>query len=454
MTKRETVLVIDDDDSLRRVIELTLRNSGYQVATAVSGETGLQLFEQRHPTVVITDVQMPDLSGYEVLARIKDRNPATIVIVITAFGTIEKAVRAMREGAHDYITKPFSRDELKQVIARALKYRDSCLSSPVTIENTTTDTSQILGHSPAIEKLRTMLDQVAKSNSTVLLEGESGVGKEVFAHEIHRLSVLADGPFIPVNCAAIPAELLESELFGHVKGSFTGALQNRTGKFAQAENGTLFLDEIGELPLALQPKLLRVLQERVIEPVGGTAKAITVRVIAATNRNLEQALAEQSFREDLYYRLAVITLDLPPLRERGDDINLFIRHFMNQKGGEHVTIDEAAMNMLCSYNWPGNIRELGNCIERMLVLRIDDRLTSLNLPAKIRKHSQAIVTPDNLHLPEQGMALADLEKQAIINALDKNNWNQSKAASFLQVPRHTLIYRMEKYQIPKKRQAD
>lgn len=454
MSERETILVIDDDDSLRRVIELTLRNSGYQVTTAVNGETGLHLFEQLQPAVVITDVQMPDLSGYQVMARIKASNPDTIVIVITAFGTIEKAVRAMREGAHDYITKPFSREELKQVIDRALKYRASRPLVPDSVEDTSPDESLILGQSPAIAQLRVMLGQVAKSNSTVLLEGESGVGKEVFAHEIHRLSDFTAGPFIPVNCAAIPAELLESELFGHVKGSFTGALQNRTGKFEQAENGTLFLDEIGELPLALQPKLLRALQEHIIEPVGGTAKAITVRVIAATNRNLEQALIEKNFREDLYYRLAVITLDLPPLRERGDDINLFIHHFMQQKGCDQITIDEAAMDLLRNYNWPGNIRELDNCIERMLVLRAGERLTTLDLPPKISKHGQTISTPKDLHLPEKGMALADLEKQAVIDSLEKNNWNQSKAASFLQVPRHTLIYRMEKYQIPKKRQTD
>ncbi|WP_321365595.1 sigma-54 dependent transcriptional regulator [uncultured Desulfuromusa sp.] len=454
MNERETVLVIDDDDSLRRVIELTLKSSGYQVATASNGETGLQLFEQLQPAVVITDVQMPDLSGYQVLARIKDSNPATIVIVITAFGTIEKAVRAMREGAHDYITKPFSREELKQVIARALRYRASQPLRSNFAENKTADKSLILGQSPAIEKLRVMLGQVARSHSTVLLEGESGVGKEVFAHEIHRLSDINNGPFIPVNCAAIPAELLESELFGHVKGAFTGALQNRTGKFEQAENGTLFLDEIGELPLALQPKLLRALQERIIEPVGGTAKTVNVRVIAATNRNLEQALTEKHFREDLYYRLAVITLDLPPLRERGDDIDLFIHHFMQKNGGDQVTINEDAMDLMRSYNWPGNIRELGNCIERMLVLRLGEQLTPLDLPPKIRKYSQQLPTTNDLHLPVQGIALADLEKQAVIDALEKNNWNQSKAASFLQIPRHTLIYRMEKYRIPKKRLSD
>jgi len=442
------ILIIDDDDSLRRVMELSLLGAGYNVATAENGRQGIDLFEQLNPDVVVTDVQMPELTGYEVLEQIKQKKPDTLVIVITAFGSIDKAVKAMKLGAYDYITKPFGRDVLRLVLGKALEYRDRQTTRSSGIRDVDSNSS-IVGQSPQIKTLLEMVARVAATDATVLLTGESGTGKEVFAREIHRRSTRHDQPFVAVNCAAIPAELLESELFGHVKGAFTGAVRDRDGRFQQADGGTLFLDEIGELPLALQPKLLRALQEKQVEPVGGTTQDVNVRVVAATNRDLEQALRDQSFREDLYYRLAVVTLDLPTLRERPEDIPLFVAHFLRLFGPTDLTLAEEVMPLLKRYPWPGNVRELANAVERMTVLHTGEQINVDDLPAKILQNRQGLHDPP-IQLPQQGYSLAELEKQAVIDALQKNNWNQSRAAAFLHIPRHTLIYRMEKYGIPRK----
>ena len=442
------ILIIDDDDSLRRVMELSLLGAGYNVATAENGRQGIELFEQLNPDVVVTDVQMPELTGYEVLEQIKQKKPDTLVIVITAFGSIDKAVKAMKLGAYDYITKPFGRDVLRLVLGKALEYRDRQKIRSSGVRDVESNSS-IVGQSPQIKTLLEMVGRVAATDATVLLTGESGTGKEVFAREIHRRSARHNQPFIAVNCAAIPAELLESELFGHVKGAFTGAVRDRDGRFQQANGGTLFLDEIGELPLALQPKLLRALQEKQVEPVGGTTLDVDVRVVAATNRDLEQALRDQSFREDLYYRLAVVTLDLPTLRERPEDIPLFVAHFLKLFGPSDLTLAEEVMPLLKRYPWPGNVRELANAVERMTVLRTGTQINIDDLPAKILQNRQE-PTDTPIQLPQQGYSLAELEKQAVVDALQKNNWNQSRAAAFLHIPRHTLIYRMEKYGIPRK----
>ncbi|MCK4536346.1 MAG: sigma-54-dependent Fis family transcriptional regulator [Desulfuromonadales bacterium] len=443
------VLIIDDDESLRRVMELSLLGAGYSVATAENGRQGIELFEKLGPDIVITDVQMPELSGYEVLEHIKQNSPATLVVVVTAFGSIDKAVKAMKMGAYDYITKPFSRDVLRLVLKKALEYR-SRQTADGQIRPTIGNDSPVIGQHPQIKKLLEMTARVADTDATVLLTGESGTGKEVFAQEIHRRSRRNQAPFVAVNCAAIPAELLESELFGHVKGAFTGAIRDHEGKFQQARGGTIFLDEIGEMPLPLQPKLLRVLQEKQVEPVGGTTQNVAVRVVAATNRDLEQALREQTFREDLYYRLAVVTLDLPSLRERQEDIPLFVQFFLEKFGVPDVTLSDEVLNLLTAYPWPGNIRELANAIERMTILRTDDRLTIEDLPAKILQN-RTEVPGTTINLPHEGYSLRELEKQAVIDALQKNNWNQSRAAAFLRIPRHTLLYRMEKYDIPRKK---
>jgi two-component system NtrC family response regulator len=293
---------------------------------------------------------------------------------------------------------------------------------------------------------------VADSEASVLITGESGTGKELIARSIHAHSGRVNGPFVAINCAAIPRELLESELFGHVKGAFTGAIKDKTGRFALADGGTLFLDEVGELPLELQPKLLRALQERTIEAVGGTKEQkLDVRVVAATNLDIEKAIADGAFREDLYYRLAVIPIHLPSLRQRRDDIPLLLRHFCIKYGAGIVTFDKQSLATLTGYAWPGNVRELENTVERLLILRNGDTITLDDLPDKIRNNGALPGTAANsgsvVNLPEDGYSLEQLEREIVVQALERNGWNQTAAARFLRIPRHTLIYRMEKYEI-------
>ncbi|ALC16043.1 two-component sigma54-specific transcriptional regulator, Fis family [Desulfuromonas soudanensis] len=450
MADKQTVLVIDDDDSLRRVTEYTLSEAGYRVLVAANGKDGLAVFTREAPTVVITDIQMPVLSGYEVLRRIKEERPDTLVIVITAFGTVENAVEAMKEGAYDYITKPFSRDELRMVVAKGFAFLGMVEENRRLREQLSdrVDFSRLVGISDEMQEVFNLVRRVAPSEATVLISGESGTGKELIARAIHGGSDRSGAPFVAVNCAAIPRELLESELFGHVRGSFTGAVKDRKGKFELADGGTLFLDEIGELPLDLQPKLLRALQEREIEPVGGGLRRVDVRVVAATNRDLEGGMEEGTFREDLYYRLAVIPLLLPPLRQRSADVPLLVKHFLAKHGGAGITVADSAMAALEAYDWPGNVRELENAVERMIILRRGDLLEAADLPPKIRqgekKERGGVLT-----LPDEGYSLEALEREAVVEALRRNNWNQTHAAAFLRIPRHTLVYRMEKYEIRK-----
>lgn len=451
---RPTILLIDDDQSLRRVTEFTLHEAGYRVLTAADGAEGLRLFAQENPALVITDIQMPGLSGYEVLKRIKEQTPAALVIVITAYGTVEKAVEAMKLGAYDYLTKPFSRDELTLTVGKALAYDGLREENRKLREELSdkADFSRLVGISESMREVFALVRKVAASEATVLIGGESGTGKELVARAIHSGSERQGRPFVAVNCAAIPRDLLESELFGHARGAFTGAIKERKGKFEQAEGGTLFLDEVGELPLDLQPKLLRALQEREIEPVGGTVRKIDVRLVAATNRDLEAALGDGSFREDLYYRLAVIPLHLPPLRERRDDIPLLVQHFLDKHGkNPPVACSEAALEALAGYDWPGNVRELENAVERMLILRRGAGIELDDLPPKIRRPRPSVAVPvaGVLNLPEEGYPLEELEKEAVLEALRRNDWNQTRAAVFLRIPRHTLLYRMEKYDIRK-----
>ncbi|HKI52371.1 MAG TPA: sigma-54 dependent transcriptional regulator [Geothermobacteraceae bacterium] len=447
----KSILLIDDDDSLRRVTEYNLSQSGYRVETASNGQNGLELFRRQRPAMVVTDVQMPDISGIEVLRAVKQERPETLVIVVTAFGTVEKAVEAMRLGAFDYLTKPFCRDALCLTVEKAFAYRDLReenvrlrleLAQQNSVQN-------LVGVSEEMQTILAQIRQVAPSDATVLIAGESGTGKELVARALHSGSERSENPFVPVNCAAIPKELLESELFGHVKGAFTGAIRERSGKFGQADGGTIFLDEVGEMPLELQPKLLRALQEREIEPVGGTLRRVDVRVIAASNKDLEAQVAANLFREDLYYRLAVIPLEMPPLRRRPGDIPLLARHFLDKHGGAGLSLDETALELLCNYSWPGNVRELENTIERCVVLhRGGSKLSSQDLPEKLRQ-AQSSESHKILRLPAEGFPLEELEKLAVLEALERNNWNQTRAAEFLRIPRHTLLYRMEKYALKK-----
>jgi two-component system NtrC family response regulator len=448
----KSILLIDDDDSLRRVTEYTLSKAGYRVAVAADGRAGLARFHELQPAMVITDVQMPDISGIEVLQNVKQQRPETVVIVITAFGTVEKAVEAMRLGAFDYLTKPFSRDALCLAVEKAFAF-SGLREENVRLRRELAQQQagqELLGVSEPMQSIMAQIRQVAPSDATVLIAGESGTGKELVARALHAASERSDQPFIPVNCAAIPKDLLESELFGHVKGSFTGAVRDRTGKFAQADGGTIFLDEVGEMPIDLQPKLLRALQEREIEPVGGTPRKVDVRVVAASNKQLEEQIADGQFREDLYYRLAVIPLEIPPLRRRPADIPLLARHFLQKHGGAGLQLTDAALELLCCYHWPGNVRELENTIERCVVLNRDKSPIDVkDLPDKFRQ-TGSVGRDTILRFPAEGFALEELEKLAVLEALERNGWNQTRAAEFLRIPRHTLLYRMEKYALKKK----
>ena len=443
------ILVIDDDSSLRRVLEYNLQQEGYLVYTAPDGETGLQLFVEREPALVITDLKMPGIDGFQVLAAIKERSPSTAVIVLTAFGAIETAVEAMKLGAFTYLTKPFNRDELKITVRKGLQLQGLTEENRLLKEELSgrADFNSIVGTSRAMESVFSVVRKVADTEATVLITGESGTGKELVARAVHSGSSRRSGPFIAVNCAAIPKDLLESELFGHVKGAFTGAIRDKEGKFQLADGGTIFLDEVGDLPIELQPKLLRVLQERVVEQVGGTAlQKIDVRIVAATNADLEKWIADGRFREDLYYRLSVIPIKLPPLRERQDDIPLLVRYFCAKFGAPGVTFSKQAVERLQSYGWPGNVRELENTVERLLIMREGDQIGAEELPEKIAPVA-AQTAEGVLRLPPEGYPLEQLEMEAVLEALNRCDWNQTAAARFLRIPRHTLIYRMEKYNI-------
>jgi two-component system NtrC family response regulator len=448
--KKPSILLIDDDDSLRRVMEFSLTEVGYKVQAAAGGEEGLRLFEKDTFDAVITDITMPGMSGMEVLARIHERDERFPVVVITAYGTIESAVEAMKKGAFDYITKPFNRDELRLTLDKSLKMR-RLERENIELRAEVTDRYRFESIVGTSEKLRAVLDmagRVAASDASVLITGESGTGKELLAKGIHYNSPRAEGPFVAVNCAAIPENLIESELFGHVKGAFTGAVKDREGKFELANGGTLFLDEIGDLRVDLQAKILRALQERQVDRVGGKRPvSVDVRIIAATNKDIEQAVKEGIFRKDLYYRLSVIMLHIPPLRERRDDIPLLANHFLRKfNQGNDVRLAPEALASLTAYGWPGNVRELENVIQRASVLKRGDTIIPADLPDKIKKDKMSV---DNiiLNLPDEGISLEDLEKNLIIKALEKHKGNQTRAAEYLGISRPTLIYRMEKYGI-------
>jgi two-component system NtrC family response regulator len=374
--------------------------------------------------------------------------------MITAFGTVDIAVEAMKAGSYDYITKPFNRDELRLTVAKALQF------SGLAVENKRlkgelsdrSDFRTMVGSSAAMDKVFQIVRKVADTEASVLITGESGTGKELVARSIHANSSRRERPFVAINCAAIPRDLLESELFGHVKGAFTGAIKDKTGKFQLADGGTLFLDEVGELPLELQPKLLRALQERVIVPVGGTKEQrLDVRIVTATNLDMEQAIVDGNFREDLYYRLAVIPIHLPPLRQRRDDIPLLLRHFCGKHGAANVGFDKPTLTALTNYAWPGNVRELENLVERLLIMRNGDTIALDELPDKICSggsvQTSTLCLAGIINLPDDGYSLEQLEREVVVQALERNQWNQTAAARFLRIPRHTLIYRMEKYEI-------
>ena len=442
------ILLIDDDTSLRRVLEYNLQEEGYEVQAAASGEEGLRLFEQLRPDLVVTDMKMTGIDGLKVLNSIKESSPDTLVIIITAFGTVDVAVEAMKAGAFDYITKPFNREALKLTVKKALQFSGMAEENKRLKDalRDKADFRSIVGSSLEMERVFTMVRKVADTEASVFITGESGTGKELIARSIHAKSSRRDGPFVAINCSAIPRDLLESELFGHTKGAFTGAIKQKSGKFQLADGGTIFLDEVGELLLELQPKLLRVLQEKEVEPLGGTKpEKLDVRVISATSLNMEKAIADGTFREDLYYRLSVIPIHMPPLRERRKDIPLLIKYFSAKHGSDKISFDKEALEALSMFSWPGNVRELENTVERLLIMRSSDVIRFCDLPDKFREKS----TRKNgvVRLPDEGYSLEQLEREIVIEALERNAWNQAAAARFLRIPRHTLIYRIEKYNI-------
>jgi DNA-binding NtrC family response regulator len=445
------ILIVDDDAAQRRLIDFWLREEGYSTVLAGDGKAGLKEFEEKSPHLVIADIRMPGLSGLELLGRIKGFNEDSLVILITAFGTVENAVEAMKLGASDYILKPLNADELKIVVRRALqhqqlveenRYLRDFAGAIYRFEN-------IVGRSRKMRDVFETAIQVAHTDSTVLVTGESGTGKELLAKAIHQNSHRSKKPFIAINCGAIPEGLVESELFGHRKGAFTGAIADRIGKFEAGNEGTIFLDEVSELEPRVQVKLLRVLQEREIDKVGDPKPVkVNVRIIAATNRNLRNLLEDGQFREDLFYRLSVITIDLPPLRERKEDIPLLVDHFIRKYCDRYqapvISMSQEALEILTRYAWPGNVRELENLMERLIVLRKDNTVLPEHLPAEVRQQKTRLAKL-GLDLPDEGIDLEEVEKEILLQALQKHVWNQTQAARYLNISRKTLIYRMEKF---------
>ena len=447
-TAKANILVIDDDVSLARVIYFELKQRGYSVTTANSGQEGLHLFEKAQFDVVLTDLRMKEMDGMDVLKQILAVAPEALVIIMTAYGTMDNAMQAVKLGATDYVTKPFATDQLAFVIEKALRVR-TLENSNANLRQQVLDRSRfenLIGESPPMQAVYRMAEKVAASDTPVLILGETGTGKEELARAIHTNSRRADGHFIPVNCGAIPESLMESELFGHEKGAFTGADRRHIGSFEQANGGTIFLDEVAELPPHVQVKLLRVLQQYEIQRLGGESPVtLDIRVIAATNQDLPGLVDDGLFREDLFYRLNVVSITMPPLRDRNGDIDLLAEFFMKEFAeGQSMQIAGEVYDLLHTYPFPGNVRELRNAIQRALVLAETGEITINDLPPQMRNVEQH-TSGDSLDFSD--LSLEDIERRAILQALERHDGNQTRAAKSLDIPRHVLIYRMKKYGI-------
>lgn len=449
------ILIVDDEASLRTALFRALDRKGYQVITAATVKEAETISQSdKALNLAIVDLRLPDGDGIELMGKLKALHAGIQVIILTGHASIETAVEATRRGAFHFVTKPCNLDEIMSLVERSLSHGDltkenqqlrHALQNKYQFEN-------IIGQSDAITQVLSMIERVAQSDSTVLIMGESGTGKELIAKALHYNSMRSQEPFIPINCGAIPAELLESELFGHVKGAFTGAIANRTGRFELAEDGTLFLDEIGDMSPSLQVKILRVLQERSFEPVGGTKTiAANVRVIAATNVDLEEAVAEGQFREDLFYRLNVIPIRVPALRERKTDVPLLLHHFMElfnrNRGRQLKGFTAEALEILSNYAWPGNIRELENLVERLSILKGQGVVDVIDLPEKYRR-GNVEADPSQVDIPANGVdfnsAVDAYENALIVRALEKTGWNRNQAALLLKLNRTTLVEKIKK----------
>ena len=433
------ILILEDEARMRRLLELVLREPGYQVQTAADGHQGITIWKQWQPDLILSDLKMPKMDGLEVLRFRNAHFPSVPFILLTAFGTVETAVAAMKDGAFDYLTKPVDNNQVLELVARALATTGSLAENK----------QEMIGSSAVMQKLRRDITMVAETDSSVLITGESGTGKELVAKAIHRAYAGQKSPFVRVNCPAIPKDLLESELFGHLRGAFTGAIENRKGAFASANGGTLFLDEIGDLPLDLQPKLLNAVEQKQVTPVGGSQPVqVRVKILAATNCNLKDMIAQGRFRQDLFYRLNTLHLHLPPLRQRSEDIEELARHFLiefaKQYGKRPLSLDKTALASMQKYDWPGNIRELRNILERGCLKCHGEVFTADLLPDAVR-HGE-MLAEDRLS-PDKSFDLADRERELIVRVLEQCHWNQSRSAQKMGITRNTLRYRMKKYGI-------
>ena len=450
--RRGRILIVEDDETLRRVTQLHLEKQGYFTSVASDAAQAMTTLQRDHHDLVISDLHLPGPSGLDLLKTIRQQYPDTQVVMITAFGTVSTAVEAMKAGAYDYVTKPIHLYELGALVERALERVQLIEEVRLLRDNVASryhfDT--IIGNSQSLSAVLEQAARVAPTDATVLIQGETGTGKEVLAKAIHFNSLRSERPFVTINCGAIPAELLQSELFGHLRGSFTGATTHKKGKVELADTGTLFLDEIGELPPELQVRLLRLIQEREIEKIGAAQAAkVNVRIIAATNRDLPTLVASGSFREDLYYRLSVVPIELPPLRHRGDDISLFVDHFFENSKKRHgkpgLMFPPHLYPYFTAYGWPGNVRQLENTVERIVVLSSGDQVSLEELPEFLRPEPRT-VTRKAIRASD-GFSLGAVERDLIFQALSQFNWNQSRAARYLGITRKTLLYRIAKHGI-------
>ncbi|KAB2836260.1 MAG: sigma-54-dependent Fis family transcriptional regulator [Candidatus Brocadia sp.] len=457
---KSKILIVDDEKLMRVSLEDKLIKEGYAVTSLSNAMEGLRALQSENFDAIITDVRLPRMDGIEFLREIKKTSPDTVVIIMTAYGSIENAVMAMKDGAYDYVTKPFSLEELMIKLQKALKHKDVVAENLLLKQQILSQCGyhNMIGKSDSMKHVFEIINSVSNRDTTVLIQGESGTGKELTAGAIHYTSNRKDGPFIKLSCAALNKEILESELFGHEKGAFTGAVKMRRGRFELADRGTIFLDDADDIPLEMQVKLLRVLQERVFERVGGEdAISVNVRVICATKKDLKKLVQEGRFREDLYYRLHVVIIHLPPLRERREDITLLVNYFMKKYASQQRvavhSISQEALRVLLGYHWPGNIRELENAIEHAIAFCTSDVITPKDLPENLREEatpsglfSIELSTIDSLDLQE---TLSEAERKLLVWAYQKTSGNQVRMSEILRIPRTTLQNKLVKYNITK-----